>query len=548
MKKRETPNYMIVIVFSFLFLFACKRKLEKKLPNIIFIMSDDHAYQAISAYGHGLNNTPNIDRLAHEGVLFQNSFVTNSICAPSRATMLTGKFSHKNGQIDNIHVFDGGQSTFPKILKNNGYNTALVGKWHLKSEPTGFDYWNILPDQGHYYNPDFIANGTKVRYEGYVTDITTDLAIDWLKNKRDQNKPFCLLIHHKAPHRNWMPDEKYYDLFKDSAFRIPSNFIYDFSNKSKVYQIQDQSIANSLMLDRDCKLLVDENGDSTEYVTSEYWVKRMNESQKKAWLDYYSGITDEFYRQSPTGKDLVSWKFKRYLEDYLACIQSVDDGVGKVLEYLDENKLAKNTIVVYTSDQGFFLGEHGLFDKRLMYEESFRPPLIVRYPSKVTPGTRSEELVQNIDYAPTFIDFAGIEIPEDIQGESLAPLLTGEKQRLREAVYYHYYEFPSTSFINRHYGVRTDRYKLIHFYFTIDEWELYDLKNDPCETENIYSKPENAQLVQDLKDKLYALREKYDDPPENDSIFIQTTMKHPHYKRHKEHAASIPEILEKKFH
>jgi arylsulfatase A-like enzyme len=525
-------RFFMLIAVLIMVLNSCVQ--ERSVPNIIFIMSDDHAGSAISAYGGRLNHTPNIDRIAEEGVLFTSSFVSNSICAPARAAILTGKFSHQCGQIDNLGVFDGTQQTFPKIFRSNGYNTAIVGKWHLKSAPTGFDYWNVLPGQGYYYDPEFINNGRDTIYEGYVTDITTDLAIEWLDELRDRNKPFCLLVQHKAPHRNWMPDMKYFSLMEDSVFQPPRTFKDDFSDASKVFRIQEQSIAWHMMLDRDCKLIVDENGDTAEYVISDRWVNRMDPEQKQAWLSHYSGITEEFYRQLPRGKELVSWKFNRYLSDYLACIQSVDDGVGRILDYLDGHDLAENTIVVYTSDQGFFLGEHGLFDKRLMYEESISTPLIMRYPGKISPGTVCEELVQNIDYAPSFLDFAGMDIPPDMQGESFAPVVCGEKKSGRNAIYYHYYEFPSTSFIPRHYGIRTKRYKLIHFYYTIDEWELYDLENDPSETENIYADHKDTELVENLKEELRALRERYKDPEENDQYFIDQTMQIPHYRLHME--------------
>jgi len=490
-------------------------------PNIIFIMSDDHAYQAISAYGYGLNNTPNIDRLAHEGVIFKSSCVTNSICAPSRATMLTGKYNHINGKIDNLNEFDWNQPNFAKVLQKNGYQTALIGKIHLDGTPQGFDYWNVLPGQGEYYNPDFIEMGVKKRISGYCTELTTQFTLDWLKNKRDKNKPFCLLFHQKAPHRNWLPAPKYLNLFKDKTFDPPANFFDDYSGRGRAAHEQEMEIVKARM-GEDFKLLVDANGDSTNFFNS---LKRLDDKQRATLLSSYDDENKYFLKAKLKGKDLALWQFNRYIKEYLRCVQSVDDGVGELLDYLDKNGLTENTIVVYTSDQGFYLGEHGWFDKRFMYEESLRTPLIIRYPKEIKAGSVNNDLVLNLDYAPTFLDYAGIKIPKDMQGESFRKRIAGKKVPWRDAIYYHYYEFPAEHMVKRHYGVRTDRYKLIHFYYDIDEWELYDLKKDPNEMKNVYDDPSYAIVKTKLFKKLMELRKKYKDNDANDKKFLDQFLK-----------------------
>ncbi len=487
-------------------------------PNILFIMSDDHAYQAISAYNGALNQTPNIDRLAQEGVLFEQSFVTNSICAPSRAVMLTGKYSHLNGVVDNSRVFDNQQVTFPKLLQSHGYQTAMIGKWHLKSTPTGFDYWNILPGQGHYYNPDFIEMGEKKRVEGYVTDLITDFALDWLQNKRDAQKPFCLLLHHKAPHRNWMPNLKYLTKYDDREFPIPETFFDDYATRRAAKE-QEMEIARHLFLDFDLKVpdVPGEKEESNwEKIGTRLWQgewQRMTEQQRQAWQKVYGPKNEAFRKARLKGKALAKWKFQRYLKDYLRCIDSVDENVGRVLEYLDKAGLRENTLVVYTSDQGFYLGEHGWFDKRWIYEQSLRMPLLMRYPAEVPAGQRNnEDMVLNLDFAPTFLDFARVPIPDEMQGRSLRPVLRGKTPSdWRQAIYYHYYEYPAWHMVKRHYGIRTKRYKLAHFYYDIDEWELFDLQKDPLELHNVYNDPAYASVVQSLKAELERLRKKYKD-------------------------------------
>ncbi len=492
---------------------------QQTRPNIIFIMSDDHAQRAISAYDGKLIQTPNIDRIAKEGMLFRNSFVTNSICAPSRATMLTGKFSHINGKKDNIDVFDGSQMTFPKLLQKAGYETAVIGKWHLKSAPQGFNYHDILIGQGEYYQPRFVSGKDTSIVEGYVTDIITDKAIQFVAN-RDTEKPFCMLYHHKAPHRNWMPNTKDLEYFNDGDLPIPDTFFDSYENRPAA-EAADMRVAN-MYLSMDMKLHKQIYGTETgtggnkKYNVEGAWEASYNSltpKQKKAWDAHYDTINTNYKNAQLTGDKLTKWKLQRYLKDYLRCIKSVDDNVGRLLKYLDDNNLTENTIIVYTSDQGFYLGEHGWYDKRFMYEESLRTPLMIRYPKEISANSVTEKLVQNVDYAPTFLDFAGVEIPKDMQGTSLRGLLTGkETGHWRNSIYYHYYEYPiGWHFVKKHYGVRTDRYKLIHFYDDIDTWELYDLKSDPKELNNLYGVSKYNAIQEDLHRQLTDLRDKYGD-------------------------------------
>ena len=491
---------------------------EPKRPNILFIMSDDHGYQAVSAYGSGLNSTPNIDRIAKEGAIFTRAYVTNSICAPSRAVMLTGKYSHLNGKVDNVGGFNWEQMIFPKLLQQNGYQTALIGKIHLDGLPQGFDYSNVLPGQGEYYNPEFIENGVRKQVHGYVTTLTTQYALDWLDKKRDKTKPFCLLYHQKAPHRNWLPEEKYLNLFEDRDIPFPDNFFDDFSGRGTAAQTQEMSIVKDMMWGHDMKFENDPyNGEPTNLAPA---IERMDEQQRKAWRAAYDPKNEEFKKRMPQGKELAKWKYQRYIRDYLKCIQSVDDGVGEVLDYLDKNGLTENTIVVYTSDQGFYLGEHGWFDKRFMYEESFRTPLLMRYPKEIKPGTVVKQMVLNLDFAPTFLNYAGIAPQNEMQGESFRKIVAGNPVKWRDAIYYHYFEYPGVHAVKRHYGVKTDRYKLIHFYFDIDEWELYDLEKDPHEMKNVYTDPAYLRIRGDLHKKLDALRLKYKDSDEVTKSFL----------------------------
>jgi len=484
-------------------------------PNILFIMSDDHAATAISCYGHSVNRTPNIDRLADEGMRFDDGFCTNAICAPARAVILTGKYSHVNGVVDNRQKFDGSQETFPRILQQNGYQTAMIGKWHLKSHPTGFDYWNILRGQGNYYNPDFIEMGEKRKYPGYVTDIITRLTLDWL-NQRDTTRPFCLMMHHKAPHRTWMPDIKNINMFDTVDIPVPSNYFDDYKNRSSAPGAQKMSIWKDMYPGYDLKLTTGPNTNEIIDDLNLYAFKRMTPAQRKGWDSAYRTKNNDFYHNPPRDTALALWKYRRYMEDYLSTIESVDQSVGKILDYLDRHGLTKNTIVVYTSDQGFYLGEHGWFDKRFMYEESLKIPLLIRYPREVPPGSISDKMVLNLDFAPTFLDYAGIPVPTDMQGRSMREILSGTSpDGWRNAVYYHYYEYPCEHEVKRHYGIRTRRFKLIHYYYDIDEWELFDLEHDPHEMHSLYGDPEHDTTVDRLKQLMETMRKKYgDDGPD----------------------------------
>lgn len=531
MKNKEVIRHSYFSILKALFAFilfgipytcmSLQEKKDPKPPNIIFIMSDDHAYQAISAYGHGLNTTPNIDRIAKEGAIFTKGFVTNSICSPSRAVMLTGKHSHINGKVDNIHAFNWNQDNFAKTLQRKGYQTAMVGKIHMDGLPQGFDYSNVLPGQGQYYNPDFIENGHEIKIEGYVTQITTDIALDWLKNKRDPDKPFLLLYHQKAPHRTWMPDLKYLSLFENTVFSPPINFFDNYVSRAAALS-HEMGIYKDMDIVYDLKMLDMEGELQTEYrKPAQEMYDRMSQEQRTNWDAHYAPIIEKFKKEKPIGKDLALWKYNRYMKDYLATIQSVDDGVGQLLDYLDNNGLTKNTIVVYTSDQGFYLGEHGWFDKRFMYEESFRTPILMRYPKEITPNTIVDELVQNLDFAPTFLDYAGAEISSDIQGESFRDLVSGDVNTWRDAIYYTYYEYPGEHNVKRHHGIRTKRFKLIHFYYDIDSWELYDLEKDPFEMNNVYNDPRYSKIREEMHKKLKTIRIKYKDNDETDKQYLK---------------------------
>ena len=476
-------------------------------PNIVFIFSDDHAYQAISAYGSDRNHTPNIDRIAREGMIFHNALVTNSICAPSRAVILTGKYSHQNTVINNRDVFDGEQQTFPKILRAAGYQTAIVGKWHLKSEPTGFDYWEVLPGQGHYYNPDFRTPQGTVRHEGYVTDVITDLALDWLDNKRDQSKPFMLMYQHKAPHRNWMPAPRHLTLFDGITMPEPLTLFDDYAGRAKVAQQQEMEIDRHMNFGADLKIQPPAGSDEERGYDSN--IGRLNNEQRAMWDAIYEPKNAAFKAADLQGRELVRWKYQRYIKDYLRVIAAVDENVGRVLRWLDATGQAENTVVIYSSDQGFYLGEHGWFDKRWMYEESLRTPLLARWPGVIAKGSQNDELVSNVDYPETFLEIAGAAVPDDMQGRSLVPLFKGRTPKdWRNGFYYHYYEGPpeqAAHNVARHYGVRTKRYKLIRYYIA-DEWELFDLKTDPMEMRSVYGDSEYADIQAELLRQLAELR------------------------------------------
>ncbi len=491
---------------------------KDRRPNIVFIFSDDHACHAIGAYDGWLklvNPTPNIDQLASQGMLFKNSFCTNSICGPSRAVILTGKFSHLNGFMRNGNHFDGSQQTFPKLMQKSGYETAMIGKWHLKSQPQGFDYWDVLPGQGDYYNPVLLNEQGKRTVEGYCTDIVTDLALDWLKQNGKNDRPFMLMCQHKAPHRTWMPPLRYLDLYDDVEMPIPATLFDKQRDNAKCVQLEEMEVDRHMNLVTDLfaypKGKWNENFGRPSDRSGARNKKKMTEEQLAAWNAGYDRENRQMLEAKLDGKELVRWKYLRYIKNYLRCVRGVDDSVGQITRYLEESGLRENTIVIYCSDQGFYLGDHGWYDKRFMYEESLKMPLIVSWPGVTKPGSVNTNLVQNLDYAETFLDIAKTEIPNDMQGTSLLPLLRGDSNpQWRDAIYYHYYEFPSVHMVARHCGVRDSRYKLIHFY-QFDEWELYDVESDPDELQNEYDNPKYADQIERLKHRLTELRQLYKD-------------------------------------
>ena len=495
--------------------------LAAKQPNILFIFTDDHAAHAISAYGSKINTTPHMDRLAKEGMLFEKCYVSNAICGPSRAVILTGKYSHLNGFLKNQRQpFDGSQQTFPKLLRKVGYTTAVIGKWHLKSTPTGFDYFDVLIGQGPYYNPPMKTTDEegKVITEkntGYTTDIITDKALAWLKNDREKDKPFMLMYQHKAPHRNWQPGPKHLTMFDGVDIPEPETLWDDYKGRTSAAGKQTMTIARHLN-DNDLKL-----NEGPRNLTPE---------QRKVWEAAYGPKNEAFRKANLQGEALVKWKYQRYIKDYLRCVQSVDDNLGRVLDYLDETGLAKNTIVIYSSDQGWYLGDHGWYDKRWMYEESLVMPLLVRWPGVVKPGSRNSDIVSNLDFAETFLDIAGAKIPKDMQGTSILPLLKGQTPKdWRTHFYYHYYEFPGAHSVARHYGVTNGRHKLIYFYQN-NEWELFDLGKDPNELSSVYGNSDYSKVQTDLLAELKRLRVQYK-VPEKDPDSVNNTPKSPRKKK-----------------
>ncbi|MFN5297698.1 MAG: sulfatase, partial [Planctomycetaceae bacterium] len=468
-------------------------------PNIVFLFCDDLTCQALSSYGDArkLLETPAIDRLAREGVRFDRCLVTNSICGPSRATILTGKYSHKNGFYNNSNcTFDGSQVTFPKLLQQSGYATAMIGKWHLGSQPTGFDHWQILPGQGIYYNPPMIRNGQKVTTLGYVTDVITDLSLEWLK-QRDRERPFLLMCQHKAPHREWSPALRHLGWDADRQYPEPPHLFDPLTGRSRAVREHDMGIDRTFT-DLDVKRKLPPG---------------INTEQREVWDAYYAPRNRRFDQAPPTGNDLVRWRYNRYMHDYLGCVKSVDESVGRLLQFLDDEGLAKNTLVVLTSDQGFFLGEHGWFDKRWIFEESLRTPLLVRWPGVIAPGQVDSSLVSLLDLPETFLQVAGLPVPADMQGRSLLPLFQNQRPAdWRTSFYYHYYEFPQPHHVRPHRGVVTDRYKLVHYYGPdLDEWELLDRQVDPLELKSFHTDPAYAPVVADLKQELDRLRVQFDD-------------------------------------
>lgn len=485
-----------------------------KRPNIIFVFSDDHGYQAISAYGSNRNKTPNLDRIAEEGMRFENCFVTNSICGPCRAVILSGKHSHLNGFMTNRDTFDGSQQTFPKLLQKKGYQTAIFGKWHLKSDPTGFDAWKVLQGQGPYYNPPMKSAEGVNKIEGYTTDIVTDLTLDWLKNDRDKDQPFMLMCQHKAPHRNWQPGPNHLTMYDDVTMPEPDTLWDNYEGRGTAARTQAMTISNHLSAG-DLKL------NTPRGLTS---------SQLEAWNAAYGPKNAAFKAANLEGKERVKWNYQRYAKDYLRCVASVDDNVGRLLKYLDDSGLAENTIVIYSSDQGWYLGEHGWYDKRWMYEESFKTPLLVRWPGTVKAGAVNQDFVSNLDFAQTFLDIAGVEtIPEPMQGHSLVPVFKGETpDDWRKSMYYHYYEFPGAHSVRRHYGVRTEKHKLIHFY-NLNEWELFDLEKDPNELKSVYGNPAYSAKTAEMKTELERLRKHYAVP--EDTRPVKKAPKKPRQKK-----------------
>ena len=506
---------MRLLIFLLLLSISC---LGQQRPNIIYIMSDDHDADAISAYNKNLIATPNIDRLAKEGVLFTRNFVGNSICGPVRATLITGQHSHKNGMKDNRTRFDSSKLTMPKIFQQHDYQTALVGKWHLHSYPTGFDYWKILPGQGLYFEPRMITmKGDTSTYHGYATDVITDEAIRWLDN-RNMKIPFVLHIHHKAPHRYFLAPLKYILEYHNKTFPEPATLYVDTAGHGTAWRLQTMSILYDMKLCSDLK--VDPNylmdipwlrPDSADIFYYNAIFNRIPEPDRSSIKKIYEERGKLLQQLQPKGKELLKYKYQWYMQDYLACVASVDENVGRILDYMDKNKLTSNTLVIYTGDQGMYLGENGWFDKRWMYDVSMQAPLMMRWPGKIKPGSVNTNMTQSIDYAPTMLNAAGIKVPDFMQGISLVPNITGKQKIIpRHHLYYHFYEYKADHTVLQHLGIRGERYKLIYFY-TVNEWELYDLKKDPQEQTNLIRSAVHRKILLQLKTDLLKLRDQYDD-------------------------------------
>jgi len=492
---------------------------QAQQPNIIYIMSDDHDADAISVYNKTFINTPNMDRIAKEGMKFTNCFVGNSICSPVRATVLTGQHSHLNGIKDNRTPFDGSKITLPKLLKEAGYQTVLIGKWHLHSLPTGFDYWTVLPGQGVYYSTRLIdMNNDTIRYNEYATSLITNKTLDWLKDQRDPSKPFFIMMHHKAPHRNWVPELKWLEVFSKKKFPEPPTLYADTAGKGAAFKHQRMSILKDMTLCTDLKIdpryimdIPHLRPDSNEIRSYHAFMNWIPEDQRGRMKEIFAERGKLLQQLKPAGKELLKLKYQWYMQDYMACVASVDESVGQILKYLDENGLSNNTMVIYTSDQGFYLGENGWFDKRFMYDVSMQTPLLVKWPGKIKPGSVNASLVQNIDFAPTMLDVAGVQIPDWMQGLSLKSILTGKQAELsRKELYYRYYEYPIDHYVIPHLGIREKQYKLIYF-FTVNEWEFYDLKADPAEQRNLIRNPKYQAEINRMKMKLVEVKNKYKD-------------------------------------
>jgi arylsulfatase A-like enzyme len=488
-------------------------------PNIIYIMSDDHDADAISTYNKKFINTPNMDGIAKEGMKFTNCFVGNSICSPVRATVLTGQHSHLNGIKDNHTPFDGSKITLPKLLKGAGYQTVLIGKWHLHSLPTGFDYWTVLPGQGVYYFTRLInMNNDTIKYNEYATSLITNKTLDWLKTQRDPLKPFFIMMHHKAPHRNWVPELKWLEIFSKKKIPEPPTLYADTTGKGAAFKHQRMSILNDMTLCTDLKIdpqylmgiphLKPDANDINGYNATMNGIPEDQRAKMKAIFAERGKLLKQL---KPKGKDLLKLKYQWYMQDYLACVASIDESVGQVLKYLDESGLSKNTMVIYTSDQGFYLGENGWFDKRFMYDVSMQTPLVVKWPGKIKAGSVNTSLVQNIDFAPTMLDVAGVKTPDWMQGLSLKSILLGKQVELpRKELYYRYYEYPIDHYVIPHLGIREKQYKIIYF-FTVNEWEFYDLKADPSEQRNLINNPKYQAEINRMKMKLVEIKNKYKD-------------------------------------
>lgn len=522
MKNNIFPTSMIALPILSAAQPVLAQEMQQKQLNIVCILTDDHAFQAISAYGHPISKlapTPNIDRLAENGMLFTQSFVENSISAPSRATLLTGLYSHQHGQTRLGCCLDPQKQWFTELLQKKGYTTSVFGKWHLNVDPKGFDYYDILFDQGEYYNPRFRrpdTNGEYIKEKGYATTLITDHAIGWLEKNISGKKPFCILVNHKAPHRNWMPDFPNMHLFEDVNFPEPETLFDDYETRGPQMQTQELTIDSHMGYAFDFKVRQLKDEPILQYI-KDSWpmaMSEMDDEQRTAWEAIYDEKNEAFLENRLTGKDLLRWKYQRYIKEYCRTIRSVDEQVGRLLDYLEEKGVLDNTVIVYTSDQGFLLGEHGLYDKRFMYEESFRTPLIISCPSLVEKHSVCKELVQNIDLAPTFLNIAGVDVPKEMPGRSLLPLFKkGKTDNWRDALYYHFYDYPAVGSVRKHYGIRTNRYKLIHWYGegsgsdeAIDSWELYDLKKDAVEVNNVYGNPQYKKVQETLKVELAQLR------------------------------------------
>lgn len=513
--------YLVAIPFTMrllLLLLLSSATCFAQRPNIIYIMSDDHDADAISAYNKKFIRTPNLDRLAREGMIFKRNFVSNSICGPVRATLLTGQHSHKNGMKNNRTRFDSSKTTMPKLMQAGGYQTAIVGKWHLHSYPTGYDYWKILPGQGLYTDPRMInMNGDTTNYKGYATDVITDEALKWM-DSRDKTKPFLLHIHHKAPHRYFLAPLKWIEAFHSKTFPEPATLYLDTAGHGTAWNLQKMSILHDMKLCSDLKVdpafLKDISylkPDSTEIVYYNAIFNRIPEPERSSIKRIYEERGRLLQQLQPKGKELLKYKYQWYMQDYMACVASIDENIGKVLDYMDKNGLTQNTLVIYNGDQGMYLGENGWFDKRWMYDVSMQAPMLMRWPGKIKSGSVNNNMTQSIDYAPTILDAAGVKAPDFMQGLSLVPSMTGKQKIIpRHHLYYHFYEFKADHSVLEHLGVRGERYKLIYFY-AVNEWELYDLKTDPQEQKNLVRSAAHQKILLEMKEELKKLRDQYDD-------------------------------------